>query len=391
MSCGNAQDSDGGDGRHCSSPPMKSKASWSGSCRAIGVNSGAGGSCFGGFATSRSVGEPLAGSTRQGAGSAFTIFDPKSRAVRVAKIELGEIAMQVPFVAMLVDAPHPALENREKAFNGVGVHLPAHVFLGAVVDGFVAGELAPDAEIGAPLVGHQRALGIGVRENDLPQFVGSGVVSHERTSFTATFDERNDGEFVARLNFAPVPAALIVELPGIRQRVALFADESLVNLYNFSLATQRPEHIRVRSHHQPDPVAHVPSGAQGDAENAMQLVAADPLLRRAHEHDGLQPQVHWNVAVLEDGSDLDGKGLAAGVALPKAQDELAFGIELAWFGALVFQLPGSIHDAAMRADAAMRPQTPFDIGDGGLLVTESAAIENGIRHHLSPCGSYYNA
>jgi hypothetical protein len=37
--------------------------------------------------------------------------------VIVAKVEFGEIAMQMFLAAMLIDAAHAALENREVAFR----------------------------------------------------------------------------------------------------------------------------------------------------------------------------------------------------------------------------------------------------------------------------------
>lgn len=50
----------------------------------------------------------------------------------------------------------------------------------------------------------------------------------------------------------------------------------------------------------------------------MQLIRADALLAGRHEENGLQPQVQRNVRGFKDGADLDGEGLAAGVALANA-------------------------------------------------------------------------
>jgi hypothetical protein len=47
------------------------------------------------------------------AAGALGVIDPEFDAVRIAEIELGEITMKVAFEAVLVDARHPALENRE--------------------------------------------------------------------------------------------------------------------------------------------------------------------------------------------------------------------------------------------------------------------------------------
>jgi len=63
---------------------------------------------------------------------------------------------------MLIDATHPALEDREIAFNRVGVRLAAYPFLNRMVNGFVAGEPAAWTLVGAPFVRHQRAFSGGI-------------------------------------------------------------------------------------------------------------------------------------------------------------------------------------------------------------------------------------
>ena len=81
------------------------------------------------------IGEPLAFDAEQSAGGASSIINAKLDAIAIAEIELGEIAVQMPLVTMLVDASHPALEHREETLDRIGVHVAAHVFLGAVIDG----------------------------------------------------------------------------------------------------------------------------------------------------------------------------------------------------------------------------------------------------------------
>src|SRR5207302_2665042 len=94
----------------------------------------------------------------------------------------------------------------------------------------------------------------------------------------------------------------------------------------------------------------------------------------------LQPDMQRNVALLEDGADLDGKRLAAGVALVSAEPS-----------ALAFQRSALVDNAAMRANAPVRPNHAFNIGVGGLFVLEAGLIENRAGHGLSPYRSYYNA
>ena len=58
---------------------------------------------------------------RKQSSCAFAVFDAESRAAVVAEIELGEVAVQVGLAAMLIDAVHAALEDREHVLDGVGV------------------------------------------------------------------------------------------------------------------------------------------------------------------------------------------------------------------------------------------------------------------------------
>ena len=57
------------------------------------------------------VGEPLALRALHRASSAFGVIDAQADAVRVAVIELRQIAMQMFFGAMLIGAAHTALED----------------------------------------------------------------------------------------------------------------------------------------------------------------------------------------------------------------------------------------------------------------------------------------
>ena len=61
----------------------------------------------------------------------------KLHAVGIAEIELAQIALQMLFAAMLIRSDHSALEDRKDAFNGVCGSRVAHVFLAAMIDGFV--------------------------------------------------------------------------------------------------------------------------------------------------------------------------------------------------------------------------------------------------------------
>jgi hypothetical protein len=67
------------------------------------------------------VGQALALDASRSDLSAHQIIVPKFDAVAVAEIEFRQIAVQVLFLAVLVDALHSALEDRIVAFDRVGV------------------------------------------------------------------------------------------------------------------------------------------------------------------------------------------------------------------------------------------------------------------------------
>src|SRR5580693_7722031 len=67
-----------------------------------------------------SISKPLADDTLHRSRGTFHVIYAEPNAIAIAEIVLGEITMQMLLAAMLVDALHAALENREIAFNRVG-------------------------------------------------------------------------------------------------------------------------------------------------------------------------------------------------------------------------------------------------------------------------------
>ena len=57
------------------------------------------------------IGQPLANDAQQSRLGAHRVVHAESDPMVVAKIELGEIAMQVALPAVLIDAAHAALEH----------------------------------------------------------------------------------------------------------------------------------------------------------------------------------------------------------------------------------------------------------------------------------------
>lgn len=94
--------------------------------------------------TSRLIGQPLAFHALQKVIGALYVIDAKRDAIVIAKVELGEIAVQVIMRAMLIHTFHATLENREETFDGVGMDaavIDADILTGTVVDHGMASEV----------------------------------------------------------------------------------------------------------------------------------------------------------------------------------------------------------------------------------------------------------
>ena len=61
--------------------------------------------------------QPLADDTLQRPRAALDVIDAEHKSIAVTEIKLRKITMQVLFLAVLIDAFHPTLENRIVVFN----------------------------------------------------------------------------------------------------------------------------------------------------------------------------------------------------------------------------------------------------------------------------------
>ena len=82
-------------------------------------------------------------------------------AVAITEVELGQIPMQMLLATMLIDATHPAFENRKIPFDGVGVDVTAHIFTCAVSYLLMLPEIASGMAVLSRLVGRDRAFNAG--------------------------------------------------------------------------------------------------------------------------------------------------------------------------------------------------------------------------------------
>src|SRR5208283_6028071 len=61
-------------------------------------------------------------------------------------------------------------------------------------------------------------------------------------------------------------------------------------------------------------MTHEPRGLKGNAQSAMELVGADPLLRRIKQMHRLKPKMQRDMAGFKDGSNPHSERLSAGIA-----------------------------------------------------------------------------
>ena len=76
-------------------------------------------------------------------------------AVIVTEIKFGQIAMQMGFAAMLIDAFHATLEHAPNVFDSVGVNVATNILIPGVNDRGMARKLFASLGIDAAFIGVQ--------------------------------------------------------------------------------------------------------------------------------------------------------------------------------------------------------------------------------------------
>jgi hypothetical protein len=116
-------------------------------------------------ATNCFVSQPLSLGAFDRSIGAFGILDSNSGPMAVAEIELGEVAVQVLLAYVEIATVNATLQEREKAFHGIGMGFDAIIelarpFLSTMINCVVTGKALTDAAVGAQLVSHQPTLGV---------------------------------------------------------------------------------------------------------------------------------------------------------------------------------------------------------------------------------------
>lgn len=132
------------------------------------------------------ISQTLADDTSRRDFRAVHVAEPKGYAIGIPEIEFCDVAVQVLFGTMLIDALHPALEHTIETLNRISVDRPASVFAFAVRHVVVFGEMLTQMRILASLIGHDVRNAVHVRFDDRQQVGGGGSFDVERARTLTT-------------------------------------------------------------------------------------------------------------------------------------------------------------------------------------------------------------
>jgi hypothetical protein len=306
---------------------------------------------------SRSIGEPLSDDTPERAIGPLYVINYERNPLVVAEVELAQIPLQMLLADVMIDAIDAAFQDREISLDRVGVGVATDILFCRVIHSLMAGEALADRCIEAALVSAQIRLRRNLLFEDRLEIGGIDVRDMKGRDATFALHKRDHG-FVA--------GQLLCVGPVLR----LAANISFIGLNELAFATQAVRQLTF-PHCLANSMGHEPCGFQGDAKGPVKLVSAHPLLGRAQQKHRLQPDMQFDVAGLEDGSDLHGERFTAGIALIDADP-----------GALAFERAAASDNPAMRADAAVAPDVRLNEGVGCFLAVILGFGQYG--HRLSP-------
>jgi len=299
-------------------------------------------SCFGVFflPTNPPISQALPGDPGQQNVGTLCVFNTKTRTVVIAEIIFREIAMQVLFAIVLVNAFKAAFKDGEEAFNRIGVSIVADVFANAMRYGLVIGKLFTQLNVQVTLIGHQCALAAYILADNGDNLRDNCAVYMERADLAATLHQGHNG------------ALMMVAATGFLSPV-FAANIGFVGFDRFACAADGRE--GTGAHGFADAVGHEPRGFVGNLKGTVKLMRRHALLGRAKQISSQEPFMQRDFAILEHGANLYREVLAA-----------------FFFGATVFA--GALgcvslaHRSAVRANRTHRPTQLLQILSGGVFV-----------------------
>jgi hypothetical protein len=178
--------------------------------------------------SSRSIGQSLSLNALQHSIGASNIINAKLDAVIITEVEFSDIAVQMLFVAVLINAFHATFEDAVVALNRIGMNGTAHIFLGFVADALMAREMIAKREIAASFIGHHRGFFRDVGLNDRNKLGRTHAIDMERAHLPAfAVNERKN--------------RILMAVAATLDRAFLAADEGFVGFNNTASAAHGSE------------------------------------------------------------------------------------------------------------------------------------------------------
>jgi hypothetical protein len=227
-------------------------------------------------------------------------------AVVEAKGLLVKVTKEMEGFNAHIGSAQAALQEAPEVFESVGVNLPVYIRYRMVDD--LMSVLGLESVIRFQVVAVKCCTRFDVLPNFSLKCFLLSVINYSCADVAAALKNPHHGDFI--LWAATGYASLSLRKVHV---AGLATDEGFIHL-NF------PAHLHEGAslHGVSDSMEHEPCGLLSDAQIAGDLVAADSVLAVYDEPDGGHPLVHSEGAILEDGPNLHGELLLAGVAVPDA-------------------------------------------------------------------------
>src|SRR5215218_3204879 len=316
-----------------------------------------------GFSADPSCDQRLVGKTLAGSPGDEAIEPGQRVQVDVALVqperELVNVAAQVLWAGMMVDADDAAFEDREDALDAVGRHAVANELASAVIDGLVIEEQPGEATVSGELVSVQRRAnrdvlvncpvnGFLIRVSDrLCLYLAAGALAHPQNGSLAN-------RAASRVQL------LFLVLVGLDP-----ADIGFVNLDDAG------QLLEFGTASLAQPVQHEPCRLLRNADFLRQLQAAYPLPCRDEQVHRIDPLVQRDMRPFHD--------------RPGANREVLLALAAAVIAALACR--DALAETADRATRAVRPQPAFEPQPTGFRVRdhlEKLVRGNGPLAHVDP-------
>ena len=223
------------------------------------------------------------------------IIESELGAMVIAEVEFSRVALKMLRAAMLIHAIHAALEDAEKSFNRVSVHVATYVSFALWFTVSCVADIAQGFDTGRAICHKMRVFRhLGLEGFQLERS-GCNVVDVKGADMSIALNKGKHSFFVGMATAFLVPglrpikvsSASIVPLPTTKQT-------SAVRLHRFSQT-----------------VCHEPCGFVGHAKHALDLFTADTLFARCHQRCCEQPFIQRNLAALKNCSDRYSKLITA--------------------------------------------------------------------------------